>query len=40
MLKNSNFPGSKNGTGLFQVITGLKVREVYEQLTQREVARV
>lgn len=26
MLKNSSFPGSNNGTGLFQTIVGLKVR--------------
>jgi hypothetical protein len=25
MLKNSSFPGSNNGTGLFQTIVGLKV---------------
>lgn len=25
MLKNSGFPGSNNGTGLFQTIVGLKV---------------
>ncbi len=28
MLKNSQFPGSNNGTGLFQTIVGLKIREV------------
>ena len=28
MLKNSSFPGSNNGTGLFQTLIGLKVREV------------
>lgn len=27
MLKNSSFPGSNNGTGLFQTIVGLKVRQ-------------
>ena len=37
MLKNSNFPGSTNGTGLFQTITGLKIREIYETLVQKEV---
>lgn len=26
MLKNASFPGSNNGTGLFQTIVGLKVR--------------
>lgn len=27
MLKNASFPGSNNGTGLFQTIVGLKVRQ-------------
>ncbi|GAB4823574.1 hypothetical protein N2152v2_010620 [Parachlorella kessleri] len=40
MLKNSSFPGSTNGTGLFQTIAGLKVREVYEKVTQKEVVPV
>jgi phosphoribulokinase len=38
MLKNSSFPGSKNGSGLFQTIAGLKIREVYERTTAKEVA--
>jgi len=29
--------GSTNGTGLFQTITGLKIREVYEQLANAEI---
>ncbi|KAJ9506504.1 hypothetical protein QJQ45_019631 [Haematococcus lacustris] len=37
MLKNSSFPGSTNGTGLFQTIVGLKVREVYERIVKKEV---
>jgi len=40
MLKNSSFPGSNNGTGLFQTIVGLKVREVYERITEKEVVPV
>ena len=40
MLKNSHFPGSQNGTGLFQTICGLKLREVYEALIQQEVKPV
>lgn len=40
MLKNGSFPGSNNGTGLFQTIVGLKVREVYERITQEEVVPV
>ena len=38
MLRNSQFPGSKNGSGLFQTITGLKIREVYERVMNEEVA--
>merc|ERR1711924_327962 len=40
MLKNSSFPGSNNGTGLFQTLIGLKVREVYEKLTSKTVEAV
>lgn len=32
MLKHSDFPGSSNGTGLFQTIVGLKIRDLYEQI--------
>lgn len=38
MLKNTSFPGSNNGTGLFQTIAGLKIREVYERITEKNVA--
>merc|ERR1719453_2199220 len=38
MLKNSEFPGSNNGTGLFQTLVGLKVREFYELKTKTEVS--
>jgi len=37
MLKFSDFPGSNNGTGLFQTVVGLKVRALYEALTSSEV---
>lgn len=37
MLKNSHFPGSNNGTGLFQTIAGLKLREIFESIVQQEV---
>jgi len=37
MLKNSQFPGSNNGTGLLQSLVALKVREVYERITAKEV---
>ena len=33
LLKHKDYPGSKNGTGLFQVLVGLKMRETYEKLT-------
>lgn len=32
MLKHADFPGSNNGTGLFQTICGLKIRGVYERI--------
>ncbi|TKW06287.1 hypothetical protein SEVIR_7G233100v4 [Setaria viridis] len=32
MLKHADLPGSSNGTGLFQTIVGLKVRDLYEQI--------
>lgn len=38
MLKNAQFPGSNNGTGLFQTIAGLKIREVYERCIETQVA--
>ncbi len=33
MLKNASFPGSNNGTGLFQTIVGLKVRARFHTAT-------
>ncbi|KAE8690234.1 Phosphoribulokinase [Hibiscus syriacus] len=38
MLKHSDFPGSNNGTGLFQTIVGLKIRDLYEQITTTKTA--
>ena len=38
MLKYADYPGSSNGTGLFQTLVGLKIRELYEQITQTAVA--
>ena len=32
MLKYQNGPGSNNGTGFFQTLVGLKVRELYEKI--------
>jgi len=36
MLKHKDYPGSNNGSGLFQVLVGLKMRETYEALTATE----
>ncbi|XP_024403758.1 phosphoribulokinase, chloroplastic [Physcomitrium patens] len=36
MLKHADFPGSNNGTGLFQTICGLKIREVYERILEKQ----
>ena len=33
LLQHKDYPGSSNGTGLFQVLVGLKMREAYEKLT-------
>jgi len=33
LLKHREYPGSNNGTGLFQVMVGLKMRATYERLT-------
>lgn len=35
LLKHREYPGSSNGTGLFQVITGLKMRATYERITAK-----
>lgn len=36
LLQHREYPGSNNGTGLFQVLTGLKMRAAYERLTKTE----
>ncbi len=36
LLQHREYPGSNNGTGLFQVLTGLKMRATYERLTANE----
>ncbi|MDX2097461.1 MAG: phosphoribulokinase [Leptolyngbyaceae cyanobacterium bins.59] len=36
LLQHREYPGSNNGTGLFQVLTGLKMRAVYEHITAQE----
>lgn len=38
MLKHADFPGSNNGTGLFQTIVGLKIRDLYEQIIKEKSA--
>ncbi|CAN6276794.1 unnamed protein product, partial [Urochloa humidicola] len=40
MLTHSGFPGSSNGTGLFQTIVGLKIRDLYEQIVAERAAAV
>lgn len=42
LLKHREYPGSKNGSGLFQVLVGLKMRAAYERLTAQvpEAAKV
>jgi phosphoribulokinase len=40
LLKHKEYPGSNNGTGLFQVLVGLKMRETYEGLTANSEAKV
>jgi len=37
LLRHKEYPGSSNGTGLFQVLVGLKMRESYEKITAPEV---
>jgi len=36
LLQHRDYPGSSNGTGLFQVLTGLKMRATYQRLTVKE----
>ena len=40
MLQHPDYPGSKNGSGLFQVLVGLKMRAMYEYLTTANPAKV
>jgi phosphoribulokinase len=35
LLQHRDYPGSTNGTGLFQVLTGLKMRATYERLISK-----
>jgi phosphoribulokinase len=36
LLQHREYPGSNNGTGLFQVLTGLKMRATYERIMAGE----
>jgi phosphoribulokinase len=36
LLQHREYPGSNNGTGLLQVLTGLRMRATYERLTAKE----
>lgn len=36
LLQHKDYPGSNNGTGLFQVLVGLKMRQAYEKLVASE----
>jgi phosphoribulokinase len=36
LLKHKDYPGSNNGSGLFQVLVGLKMRATYERLVSSE----
>nr|CAB3488127.1 unnamed protein product [Digitaria exilis] len=38
MLSHADFPGSNNGTGLFQTILGFKIRDLYEQIVAERAA--
>ncbi len=40
LLQHKEYPGSNNGTGLFQVLTGLKMRATYERLSAVEKVAV
>ena len=37
MMNHQEYPGSNNGSGLFQVLVGLKMRATYERLTATTV---
>jgi phosphoribulokinase len=40
MLKHPDYPGSNNGSGLFQVLVGLKMRAAYERLLSLDKAQL
>jgi len=40
LLKHKEYPGSANGSGLFQVLVGLKMRATYERLVSEKASLV
>lgn len=40
LLKRPDAPGANDGTGLFQVLVGLKMRETYEKLTSTQISKL
>jgi phosphoribulokinase len=40
LLQHKSYTGSNTGSGLFQLLTGLKMRTAYERLTSGQVAKV
>ncbi|MEB3293959.1 MAG: phosphoribulokinase, partial [Synechococcales bacterium] len=40
LLQHREYPGSNNGTGLFQVLTGLKMRATFEVIAQKDARMV
>jgi len=40
MLKLSDSPGSDNGTGFFQTLCALKIREIYESITSKSTSKI
>jgi len=37
MIKNKGAPGSMNGSGFFQTLVALKIRDVYEKLSGKKI---
>ncbi|GAB4210460.1 MAG: phosphoribulokinase [Synechococcales cyanobacterium] len=40
LRKNPEYPGSRNGSGVIQVLVGLKLRALYEQITSQTVGEL
>ena len=39
MVSLKSSPGSQNGTGLLQTVIAMKVREIYEKITGKEILK-